>query len=64
MAAPDMAASERSGYGWRGGACRLDARFVPTVGEATHRGHLVAEARCIGAIVPPERMGRPTYPGD
>ncbi|HEX4082861.1 MAG TPA: hypothetical protein VHX40_07845, partial [Acidimicrobiales bacterium] len=42
---------------------RDDRRFV-TAGQATHRGRLVAEARCIGAIVPPERMGRPTYPGE
>jgi acyl-coenzyme A thioesterase PaaI-like protein len=42
---------------------RDDRRFV-TVGQATHRGHLVAEARCIGAIVGPERMGRPTYPAE
>jgi acyl-coenzyme A thioesterase PaaI-like protein len=43
---------------------RRDDRRLVSVGRATHRGQLVAEARCIGAIVPPERMGRPTYPGD
>jgi acyl-coenzyme A thioesterase PaaI-like protein len=43
---------------------RRDDRRLVSVGRATHRGQLVAEARCIGAIVPPERMGRPPYPGD
>jgi acyl-coenzyme A thioesterase PaaI-like protein len=41
-----------------------DDRRLVSVGQATHGGQLVAEARCIGAIVPPERMGRPPYPAD